>query len=654
MMKRIHEMWIFAICVGLCMACSTDSVFDDWGEEGGTPPGGSSGSSDASGTLLDFDVSWSDVADESYVETAETIVTDKSDEEYDDFVENSTFSSTIQIDYSNGSATVTGSVSGVTITTNGAHVTVNSSVAGVEYVLSGSASNGSFKAYSDKKFKLTLAGVSLTNGSGAAINIQSGKRIFVELKAGTENNLTDASAYSTIDGEDEKACFFSEGQLIFSGTGALTVTGNYKHGICSDDYVRLRSGSNLTIASAVKDGIHTNDKIIIGGGTLCVTSTSDGLECEEGFIDIRGGLLKLSTTGEKGMGLKASGGLLKTEVKGAASKAIKTDGNVFLTGGQMILLTSGTALYEDNDLSSAAGIKCDGNMIVNGVELSIKSTGAAGKGINCDGTLNIANSVLKIITTGKQYVYNRLDSSAKGIKADGNLTIDSGTIWVKTPGGEGSEGIESKSVLTVNGGDVSVYSYDDCMNASKSIVFNGGNIYCYSSGNDGVDSNGTLTITGGTIVSIGTTSPEEGFDCDQNTFKITGGTILGIGGGTSTPTASVCTQRTVIYGGTGSNGTLISIQGTDGAHIMSYTIPRSYSQMTLLFSSSKLASGTSYTIYTGGSVTGGTGFYGLTTGGSYTAGSQTATFTPGSMVTSVGNISSGGPGGGGGGGGWHW
>ena len=73
--------------------------------------------------------------------------------------------------------------------------------------------------------------------------------------------------------------------------------------------------------------------------------------------------------------------------------------------------------------------------------------------------------------------------------------------------------------------------------------------------------------------------------------------------------------------------------------------------MTLLFSSSKLASGTSYSIYTGGSVTGGTGFYGLTTGGSYTAGSQTATFTPGSMVTSVGNISSGG---GGGGGGWHW
>lgn len=684
-MKRIQRIGIYAVCFCLCVACSADSPFYDWGENG-TPPGGSSGSSDASGTLLDFDVSWEDIADNSYTEIAETIITDKNDDEYDDFIENSSFASSIQIAYTNGSATVIGSVSGVAVTTNGAHVTVNASVAGVEYVLSGSASNGSFKVYSDKKFKLTLAGVSLTNDSGAAINIQSGKRVFVEVKTETENYLADASSYSTVTGEDEKGCFFSEGQLIFSGTGALTVTGNYKHGICSDDYVRLRSGSNITVASAVKDGIHTNDKIIIGGGTLTVTASSDGLECEKGFIDIRGGvvtvtstddaivasyedtdtsitpyikmsggLLKLSTSGDKGMGLKATGdvtvtgGILKVDVRGSASKAIKADGNVSFTGGEMILLTSGTALYEDNDLSSAAGIKCDGNLVMNGTTLSVKSTGAAGKGINCDGTLSIDNSKVKIITTGKQYVYNRLDSSAKGIKADGNLTINSGTIWVKTPGGEGSEGIESKSILTVNGGDVSVYSYDDCMNASKSIVINGGNIYCYSSGNDGVDSNGTLTITGGTVVSIGTTSPEEGFDCDQNTFKITGGTILGIGGGTSTPTSSVCTQRTVIYGGSGSKGTLLSIQGSD--QVMSYTIPRAYSQMTLLFSSSKLASGTTYTIYTGGSVTGGTEFYGLTVGGTYTTGSQVTTFTASSMVTSVGNVSSGGPGGGGG---WHW
>ncbi len=61
-----------------------------------------------------------DIADNSYVEIAETIITDKNDDEYDDFIENSSFASSIQIAYANGSATVTGSVSGVTVTTNGA------------------------------------------------------------------------------------------------------------------------------------------------------------------------------------------------------------------------------------------------------------------------------------------------------------------------------------------------------------------------------------------------------------------------------------------------------------------------------------------------------------------------------------------------------
>ena len=49
-MKRIQKIGIYAVCFCLCVACSADSPFDDWGEngtDGGTNPGGSSGSSDA-------------------------------------------------------------------------------------------------------------------------------------------------------------------------------------------------------------------------------------------------------------------------------------------------------------------------------------------------------------------------------------------------------------------------------------------------------------------------------------------------------------------------------------------------------------------------------------------------------------------------------
>ncbi len=242
--------------------------------------------------------------------------------------------------------------------------------------------------------------------------------------------------------------------------------------------------------------------MIIGGGILNISSDGDAIQCEEGGITMTGGFAKLSTTDNKAHGLKScldvviSGGAIQAQVAGAASKGISCDGNLTISGGKLTAFTSQTALYEDNDLSSCAGIKCDGNILITGGEIAIQSTGGAGKGINCDGSITINDGTVKVITTGTQCVYGKLDSSAKGIKADGALTINGGTVLVKATGGEGSEGIESKSVLTVNEGTVAALCYDDCMNASNSIVLNGGNIYCYSSGNDGIDSNGTLTITG--------------------------------------------------------------------------------------------------------------------------------------------------------------
>lgn len=667
-MKKNVLLLMCAAWLPFVMGCTTETFnYDDGrgilveGTEGGTSSQPTPTVPEESGDLLGFTIAFDENDRVTYGGMSETV--QSTDE---DFIENSTFSSKVSITYNGTAASVNNNVSGVTVTQNGAHMIVNSTVDGVEYELKGSTTNGSLKVYSDKKFKLSLAGVSISNPTGAAINIQSSKRVFVVCEDGTTNNLTDGSSYtSTTNGEDMKACLFSEGQLIFSGSGLLTVTGNYKHAITSDEYVRLRSGCNITVASAVKDGIHTNESVIIGGGILNISSAGDAIQCEEGGITMAGGFVKVSTTDNKAHGLKSSldvnisGGALQAQVAGAASKGISCDGNLTMSGGKITVFTSQTALYEDNDLSSCAGIKCDGNILVSGGEIALQSTGAAGKGINCDGSITITNGTVKVITTGTQCIYGRLDSSAKGIKADGALTISGGTVLVKATGGEGSEGIESKSVLTVNGGMIAALCYDDCMNASNSIVINGGNIYCYSSGNDGIDSNGTLTITGGVIISSGTTSPEEGFDCDQNTFKITGGLLLGIGGGTSTPTSSACTQRSVIYGGSATSGQLLNIQSSDGTNILTYQIPRTYSQMTLLFSSSNLTSGGSYTIYKGGTVSGGTEFFGLYTNATYSGGTSAATFTASSMVTQVGSSSGGGggggrPNGGGGPGGWGW
>lgn len=597
-------------------------------------------------------------------------------------------SDVITINYSGNSAVIDNPYAdyGVSITRTGADVIINSTVTDTElkYQVSGTTTDGSLKIYSDYKFELVLSGVDITNNDGAAINIQSGKKVTVTLTDGTTNRLADGATYNETTGEDMKSTLFSEGQLNFEGNGTLYVKGNYKHAICSDDYIRVKSG-NIIVSGAVKDGIHSNDYFRMDGGSLVVEASSDGIECEKGYIqindgiiiinsgddaisasykgtdttiipyiEINGGNIDITTKNQKGAGIKSKtstiticDGTLNVKVLGIASKALSSGGNMTIANGNITLVTSGNAYYDTSELdtSSAAGIKCDGNLLIEGGIVTITSSGSGGKGINVDGTLTIDNGDISVTTTGDQYVYDRNnDTAAKAIKSDGNLTVNNGTIVIKTYKTE-AEGLESKATLTINGGTIEIEAYDDCINASDHIQINGGYVYCYSTANDGIDSNGTLTITGGVIVSSGTTAPEEGFDCDQNTFKITGGLLVGTGGATSTPTANVCTQRSLIYGaGSVSSGQYIQIKSSTG-NILVFKVPRSYNSMTMLFSSPDMVSGTTYTISKGGTVSGGTDFHGLYTGASYSGGTTAYTFNPTSMVTKVGSTGGGGGGG---------
>ena len=118
-------------------------------------------------------------------EQRDVVVTDPTSEAYNDYVENSTFNRTLLIRYAGEQATVSGTVSGVTVSTNGAHVTVTSTVGRLNLRLTGASSNGSLKVYSENKYRLSLEGVTLTNPNGAAINNQCGKTLYVVLADGS-------------------------------------------------------------------------------------------------------------------------------------------------------------------------------------------------------------------------------------------------------------------------------------------------------------------------------------------------------------------------------------------------------------------------------------------------------------------------------------
>ena len=118
--------------------------------------------------------------------------------------------------------------------------------------------------------------------------------------------------------------------------------------------------------------------------------------------------------------------------------------------------------------------------------------------MSIDGWLIVNDGNIKVTTTGSRYGQSSggggwpggggtsssdKRSSPKGIKVDGNITINGGTITVSATGGEGAEGIESKIIMTINGGYVEVTSYDDALNSSSHMYLKGGYV------EEGLDAN---------------------------------------------------------------------------------------------------------------------------------------------------------------------
>ena len=313
----------------------------------------------------------------------------------------------ITIDYNGNDATIVNpyAFEGVTVTKNGADVVVTSTYTNeLTYQLSGTTTTGSFKLYSDTKFKLNLNGVNITNNDGAAINIQTGKKCTVNL-VGT-SSLTDATSYTTVSGEDQKACFFSEGQIIFTGTGTLNVTGNYKHGICSDDYIDIQSGT-VNILKAGNDGIRVNDYFLMTDGTLSTTATTgDGIDGDTGYIQIDGGTINVNIATADTKGIKCdsiitmNGGKVNLTVPAAQGNGFKTKQTMTVNGGTIVANMTGAVAVVNYDPSYCTAIKTDIDFIMNGGDITITHSGEAGKGISADGNITFKGGNINITTSG--------------------------------------------------------------------------------------------------------------------------------------------------------------------------------------------------------------------------------------------------------------
>ena len=609
-MKKMNLFWIAVTVWFAIAACSTDDSWDMGGSNSQNSSTMSNSNDDNSATTGSAENVVNGVSTNGDVQSF-TVALNKNaiaeslnvDTEDDDYIENTTFANTITITFSSsGNATVSGDDAGIVSITGNDVVVNNETGKVIKYILTGETNDGFFKLYSTKKQAIVLNGVKITNPDGAAINNQSKKRTFIVLNDGSKNYLTDGTKYAdAVDTEDMKACFFSEGQLIFSGSGYLEVDGNCKAGIRSDDYVRTLPKTNIYVDASSGNGIRGNDAVIVTGGVINVNVT------------------------------------------GTADKGISSDGEVRIDGGRTTIMTSGGYEYDedDKDYSACSGIKADSIVNINGGELNIKSTGIGGKGINCDDKININDGVIRIITTGKRQKDSKGSVSPKGIKADGNITIKGGQTQIRLEGtGDGTEALESKGEIHIEAGTLECYSYDDAINSKGNLYIDGGYVYARATNNDGIDSNMNLYINGGVVIAEGGQQPECGIDAAEGySAFINGGTVIAVGGGLQAISSSSKQASIAVNASLGS--TIGVLSGSTA--ILGYKMPTSSSGTALMISSPSFKSGSTYTLRGGAEISGGTSFYSLTTGCTIGSGSQSVDAT---ASTSIGSSMGGGMGGG--------
>ena len=577
-MKKIE---LFALCVmGVVCGCSKENL---WGSEEASTSG---------------------------VEGSATfnIVTDS-----EDFIANTTFARTITITFSdNGNASVEGDENGI-VSISGNAVTINntSTTEKVKYVLSGSTTNGYLKIYSNNKQALVLDGVSITNPSGAAINNQGKKRCFVVVN-GT-NSLADGSSYNTPEEEDEKAAFFSEGQLVFSGEGTLTITAKGKSGLTSDDYIHFLGSQTVNVSSSAGHGIRGKDFIMVTGGTITA------------------------------------------EASAAMKKGMSSDSLVVFNGGNTTIKVTGGTAYDSDDAEykGSAGIKADQFFVMNAGTLTVTNSGQGGKGISCDGPAYFQGGKVSVTVTGSNYgsssgsgrpggwggSSSSSDSSksAKGIKIDGNIYISGGDIYAYA---KNHEAIESKAEIQITGGTVYAQSGDDAINSKGNMAITGGHVCAYSTGNDGIDTNGNCYIEGGVVYAVGSGSPEVAVDANtEGGYKlyVNGGILFAIGGLES---GSVLSQACYSTSWSKNNWYALNADGETWC----FKSPSSGGSGLVVSAASKP------TVYTGVTPEGGTTeFNGMGIfGGSASGGSQVTITSYSSGSGMGGGMPGGGPGG------WGW
>ncbi len=368
------------------------------------------------------------------------------------------------------------------------------------YLVSGSISDGQIViAVNDtEKVQLILNNTSITSKKSAAIQVVSADKVFITTAEGTENTLKNDGTYVTDATTNVDGAIFAKSDMTFNGKGSLTVEAVAGHGIvCKDDLVF--ANGTYTVKSE-RHALNAKDSLRIADGAFTIESGKDALRAENiedparGYVYIANGAFTVNAAGD----------------------AVSASGEALLSGGTFTLTTTGTP---NDATASAKAIKSDVLVTVNGGIYTINSFEDA---INAK-DVRIENGT---------FIIKAADDA---IQADGAVAVLGGLISVD----DSSDGIKAVTI-DLAGGEVTLKARKDGLNAVLDEVSDSDKkktpyvhisrgVHSIDAGNDGIDSKGNLTVSGGAIyVSGASDSSKLAVSC-SGTVALTGGTFAAAG-----------------------------------------------------------------------------------------------------------------------------
>lgn len=527
------------------------------------------------------------------------------------------------------------------------------------YILSGTYENGiSFDGLSkNDEVHLILNSANILSSTGSAI-VKSSKKItlYITLEDGTNNSIS--TEYDGANAVHVKGNLYINGKgsldITTSGSGASTIKASSefaitdatltlsstKHGISAETI--YSSDATIKITSAAKDGLHaeldydnsdndTSYGFTLEDGFVYIKNTNytcsvdgDGIQADT-FVYIDGGKYDITTNGtflSYSTANMKEYGVEKDDYRyiknGSTYQKVASDYNGNITYRYALMqgckgIKAGEIEYDSNGDDEDDIVITDNAMytiIIKSGDITINSTDDA---IHCN--------------SGDVYIYGgsiTIDTFDDAITSDRLTSIKGGDITINTS----YEGIEG-GYVEILGGNIKLYSTDDGINAAsddkdiKEYIYIADGTVSVNADGDGLDSNGSILITGGNLTVQGPTSGADGSLDSETGILINGGTVIVYGslGMMETP-ASNSTQYVVSYiSSTGiADGTNITVKGSNSNTIFEFEIKQQSSS--IIVSCPEFKENETYTVYSGEN--------------------ELETFTITSIITSIGSNFGGG------------